>query len=120
MSKYGAKKVDLDGYTFDSKAEAHRYRDLKYLASSPDVISNIEVHPVFVLQPAFIYFGKRIRQVTYTADFKYIEHDNPDKRDVIVVEDVKGGKATMTQLFNVKWKMARYQHMNMDFRIVHY
>ena len=117
MSKYNARKVELDGYTFDSKAEAHRYRDLKYLESG-QCISNLEVHPKFVLQPAFTYLGKRIRQITYTADFKYIEEDAEGRP--IVVEDVKGGRATMTQLFNVKWKMAKYQNPTMDFRIVQY
>lgn len=118
MSKYGAKKVELDGYTFDSKAEARRYQDLRLMERNGD-ISGLDVHPKFILQPAFTYLGKRIRQITYTADFKYIENVTKINQQ-IVVEDVKGGKATMTQLFNVKWKMAQYQHMNMDFRIVHY
>ena len=117
MSKYNAGKVELDGYTFDSRAEAHRYRDLKY-SQNGRCISGLEVHPRFVLQPAFTYLGKRIRQITYTADFKYIEHVEDDN-DVTVIEDVKGGRATMTQLFNVKWKMAKYQNPTMDFRIIH-
>jgi len=113
MSKYGAKKVKMDGYTFDSKAEATRYWELKQLVKKQE-IAFLEVHPKFVLQPAFTYRGLRIRQITYTADFKYSEGDK------IVIEDVKGGNATMTQLFNVKWKMAKYQNPGIEFRIVQY
>lgn len=31
MSKYGAKKVTIDGITFDSIKEATRWRELKYM-----------------------------------------------------------------------------------------
>ena len=111
MSKYNAKRVKRDGYTFDSKAEAKRYWELKQLEKEKE-IAFLEVHPKFVLQPAFTYRGLRVRQITYSADFKYREGNK------IVVEDVKGGRATMTQLFCVKWKMAKYQNPTMDFRIV--
>ena len=30
-SKYGNKKIQIDGYTFDSLAEGRRYRELKLL-----------------------------------------------------------------------------------------
>ena len=112
MSKYNASKVELDGHTFDSRAEAQRYSELKLMEQANE-IGFLEIHPMFVLQPAFTYLGKRIRQVTYTADFKYTEDGT------VVIEDVKGGRATMTQLFNVKWKMAKYQNPTIDFRIIH-
>lgn len=121
MSKYGAKKVRLDGYTFDSKAEARRYGDLRLLEKDGQ-ISGLEVHPKFILQPSFSYMGKRIRQITYTADFKYIELPQRKGWGVrkIVVEDVKGGRATITQAFSIKWKIAKYLNPSIEFRIEEY
>ena len=52
MSKYNAKRVKRDGYTFDSKAEAKRYWELKQLEKAQE-IAFLEVHPKFILQPAF-------------------------------------------------------------------
>ena len=31
MNKYGAKKTELDGMKFDSKHEANRWNELKYM-----------------------------------------------------------------------------------------
>ena len=31
MNKYGAKKTEIDGIVFDSKHEAHRWVELKYM-----------------------------------------------------------------------------------------
>jgi Protein of unknown function (DUF1064) len=39
-NKYGAVKVKLDGYVFDSKREAFRYQQLCFLVNSGD-ISNL-------------------------------------------------------------------------------
>ena len=113
MSKYHAKKLRLDGYTFDSKAEAKRYKDLRLMEGNGDIFGLV-VHPKFVLQPAFLYMGKRIRAITYTADFEYIENGER------VVEDVKGGQATITQAFRIKWKIAKRLMPYIDFRIVEY
>jgi hypothetical protein len=35
-----------------------------------------------------------------------------------VVEDVKGGKATATQLFKLKWRLAKKRYPHIHFRIV--
>lgn len=113
MSKYGAKKVRYDGYTFDSKVERLRYIELRSLGLSGQ-ISGLEVHPKFILQPSFSYMGKRIRAITYTADFKYVENK------MIIVEDVKGGNATITEAFRLRWKIVKRLNPHIVFEIVKY
>ena len=44
------------------------------------------------------------REVTYRADFSYIE------KGVYVVEDVKGGEATKTPVYKLKKALMRYFH----------
>ena len=113
MNKYNAKKVRYAGYIFDSKVERLRYIELRSLEQSGQ-ISGLEVHPKFVLQPSFSHMGKHIRAITYTADFKYTENK------MIVVEDVKGGKATMTEAFNIRWKIVKFLNPHIVFKIVKY
>ena len=112
LSKYGNIKVKINGYTFDSKKEAARYRELQLLEKAGE-ITELVVHPKFQLQPAFKdWHGITIREITYSADFGYIESGR------YVVEDVKGGKATQTRHFADKVKMLKYKYPELDFRIV--
>ncbi|MBJ8026310.1 DUF1064 domain-containing protein, partial [Bacillus cereus] len=68
MSKYNNKKVNLDGYVFDSKAEANYYEGLK-IRSARGEIQGFERQPVFTLQPAFKKQDKSFQAITYIADF---------------------------------------------------
>ena len=112
MSKYGNIKVKINGYQFDSKKEASRFRELQLLEKS-GAITELVVHPKFQLQPSFKdWHGITIREITYSADFGYIESGR------YVVEDVKGGKATQTQHFKDKVKNLKYKYPELDFRIV--
>ena len=118
-NKYRAVKVKIDGYSFDSKAEAQRYRNLCLLVRA-GAITDFKVHPKYILQEAFIYHGKKILPITYTADFEYKEylinssHPNEFK---LVVEDVKGGKATQTRHFADKVKIMKYKYPEYEMRI---
>lgn len=76
-SKYGAKKTEIDGLKFDSKAEAARYTVLKKLAGI-GIVKNLRLQVVYKLAVN----GQLICK--YIADFVY------DKDGVEVVEDVKG------------------------------
>ncbi|MCL1994654.1 MAG: DUF1064 domain-containing protein, partial [Defluviitaleaceae bacterium] len=74
-NKYGNKKTQIDGYTFDSKAEAARYQELKLLQASGD-IKELELQPEFTLIPAQKINSKlqgkiTERAVKYKADFAY-------------------------------------------------
>ena len=50
-NKYRAKKVSIDGNSFDSKREAERYTELKLLLRAGK-IKNLERQKEFVLIPA--------------------------------------------------------------------
>lgn len=105
--KYGNKKVEYDGYTFDSIAEARRYEELK-LMEQAGAISDLRLQPRYELQKAFVdYEGKRQRAIVYVADFSYQEEG------LRVVEDVKG-KATKEYL--IKKKLFLFKYFDITFR----
>jgi len=83
--KYGARKVILDGYMFDSKAEVKRYQELKLLWAAGQIWI-LEIHPTFVIRIK----GKQICRVI--LDFAYC---NPKGR---VIEDVKGMDTPISRL----------------------
>ena len=89
-NKYHARKVKLDGYTFDSQGEARRYQDLKLLERQGRTFS-LTIHPRYDLKVA----GKKI--CTYVADFAYRDEGNNRR-----VEDFKG---VLTPVFKIKWKL---------------
>ena len=85
-SKYGAKKVTVNGVTFDSKKEAKRYGELVLLERAGK-ISNLEKQVKFELIPSQRIDGKVVeRACQYVADFVYTENGKK------VVEDTKGFK----------------------------
>ncbi len=83
-NKFGARKTELNGRTFDSSYEAEIYCQRK-LQEQAGEITNLELQRTFTLQEAFRdRAGKKHRAITWTADFTYIENG------VKVAEDVKG------------------------------
>ena len=115
-SKYHNRKVTLDGLSFDSVAEAGRYGELRLRWLAGEII-NLEVHPRLLLVPAFVRVveGKRrtSRPRHYIADFSYQIRDS-----YRVIEDVKGGKATQTALWSLKWALAQYVYPEWEFRVI--
>lgn len=87
FNKFHAKKVTINGMTFDSLAEARRWRDLSWLERG-GVIKGLSRQVKYTLIPnQYDEDGKLIeRSVTYIADFVYQEDGK------LVVEDVKGVK----------------------------
>ena len=102
--KYGNRKTELDGITFDSKKEARRYAELKILEMAGE-ISDLELQMPFVLQPAFAHKGKKVQSIKYVADFVYI--DNEGRK---VVEDVKSPATRKDKVYQLKKKMMLYVH----------
>jgi hypothetical protein len=99
-SKYGSRKVTVDGVTYDSVKEYRRFKELSLLERA-GTIQNLQRQVKYVLIPAQreycddIYTrgrnkgcfkpGKLIeRECSYIADFVYIQNGE------IVVEDTKG------------------------------
>jgi hypothetical protein len=112
-NKYGNKKVEIDGYKFDSQAEARRYQELKLLEKAGE-ITNLELQPKFELVPKTL---KR-RAVTYTADFAYWGLDDKDPVHTCVVEDVKSPATAKDKTYIVKRNLFEYQNPDIEFREV--
>ena len=88
-SKYKAQPTIVDGIRFDSKKEAKRYSELKFLEMAGE-ISDLQ------LQVRFPLVVNKIKVCTYIADFVYMVGDTR------VVEDTKGYR---TDVYQIKKKM---------------
>src|SRR5699024_12226988 len=88
-SKYGNKKVTLDGQTIDSRAEVRYYQQLKLLQQANEIMF-FKTQPRYRLQHSFEKHGKKHRPIDYVADFEIHHNDGS-----IEVVDVKG---TQTQI----------------------
>ena len=104
MSKYGAKKTTFMGMTFDSKKEADRFAQLRYMQMGK-LIGGLQCQYKFILVPEQRdEKGKVIeRAVTYIADFVYTDL----KTGELVVEDTKGVK---TKDYIIKRKLMLHVH----------
>ncbi|CDV96392.1 Protein of unknown function (DUF1064) [Desulfitobacterium hafniense] len=108
-SKYNAKRVQVAGKVFDSKAEANRYRELLLLMKTGEV-AEVECQPRFLLQEGFRKNGKTHRPIYYIADFLVKYADGHTE-----VEDVKGVK---TEVFRIKQKMFEKRYPEYSLKIV--
>lgn len=98
-SKYRNEKIELDGMVFDSKHEAHRWCELKYM-ERVGLIKDLKRQVRFEVIPAQYDERDRIieRPTTYIADFVYTENGKK------VVEDAKS-PATKTDVYKIKKKL---------------
>ena len=92
MNKYNARKTEIDGIQFDSKAEATRYAALK-LMERMGLIEDMKMQVPFELAPSVIINGRKKPALRYFADFTYMEHGK------LIIEDVKGIR---TPVFTIK------------------
>lgn len=111
--KYHNTKTVADGIKFDSKLEAERYAQLKILERA-GVIRGLELQPSFELLPSFRKNGKTWRKTVYKADFRYILCED----DRIIIEDVKGSIAVITDVFRLKQKLFEYKYPELTIKIV--
>lgn len=106
QSKYHAKRVNVDGTVYDSKKEAKRAAVLEQ-QEKYGIITNLQKQVTFELQPGYINNqGKKIRPITYIADFVY---EKDGKR---IVEDTKGYR---TDTYKVKRKIFEYKYPEYTF-----
>lgn len=103
-TKYGNRKTEFDGITFDSMKEANRYAELRLLEKAGE-ISDLELQSPFLLQPGFAHKGKKYQSIKYVADFVYL-----DKDGTRVVEDVKSPATRKDKVYQIKKKMMLYVH----------
>ena len=98
--KYGNHKTIVDGITFDSKAEANRYLELKALELK-GIIKGLERQKTYKLVKGRWPSTGKPFSASYKADFVYTLDGE------IVVEDVKGYK-TEAYVLKKKLMMALY------------
>ena len=107
-NKYRNSKITIDSIKFDSLKEGARYQELQLMKKCGE-IKDIELQPVFELQPKFIdKDGNKHRKVEYRADFKVINKDGS-----ITIEDVKGYK---TEIYKLKKKMLLFRYPDINFK----
>ena len=115
-SKYGNKKVEVDGIIFDSKKESNIYLDLKAKKASGE-IKDFSMQVPFELIPnqkelktVFDKKGRPVNKekvvelaVKYVADFVVYDNDGE-----VTVVDAKGFKGN--QAWIIKRKLLRHVH----------
>ena len=99
---------------FSSTKEARRYDELMLMRKA-GTIRDLKLQPQFTLQESYVTpEGKRVQAIRYVADFSYsamppywknYEEQCPDDTWYQVVEDVKGGRATKTRVYQIKKKL---------------
>ena len=100
-AKYSNRKSTINGFTFDSKREADRYRELLRLQNA-GAITGLQRQVKYQLIPSQKIAGKVAeRAVNYVADFVYVRDGET------VVEDVKGVK---TPQYIIKRKLMLWIH----------
>jgi hypothetical protein len=92
-SKYGNKKIELDGVKFDSKLELFCYQQFKSLGLEFDF------QRTMLLQEGFRFKGKWIRPITMIVDF-VLHHDGQK-----IYIDTKG---FATETSKLKYKMLKF------------
>ncbi|MCL0330651.1 DUF1064 domain-containing protein [Apilactobacillus xinyiensis] len=97
-NKYHAKKLKIDGNSFDSKAEAGYYMKLKYDHAE------FKVHEQFEIVPKTRLAGKTHREAIYTPDFTIYKDGK-----LIEAIDVKGYKITADASLRMRAFIAKYQ-----------
>jgi hypothetical protein len=102
-SKYGNVLTEVDGFTFQSKAEALRWLDLRNLERAGE-ISCLNRQVEYTLQIGFTDSeGRYVKPIYYVADFTYIQGDH------WVIEDRKSPATRAESTFRLKWKMLQYK-----------
>lgn len=99
-NKYGNKKTQYKGISFDSKKECEYFIYLESLEAQGE-ISELQRQVRFELQPSFKFKGKTIRSINYVADFTF-----KDKDGQLHIVDTKGIK---TDVYKLKKKMMQFQ-----------
>ena len=98
--KFNNKFTKVDGITFQSRKEAKRWGELKLLEKAGE-ISSLKRQQVFEI----VVNGVHV--TNYKSDFSYVDTRGFSK---LVVEDVKGGDATKTDLYLAKKALMKAVH----------
>lgn len=95
-NKYNAIPTVVDGHKFSSKIEARRYEHLKLRLQAGEIAN-------LVIEPRYVFRHNGVFIASYKPDFRYTRLSDGAE----IVEDVKGGKATMTRDYRMRKKMMK-------------
>jgi hypothetical protein len=107
-----AKKVDADGYKFDSEMEYQYYLELKQRLEDKTIV-NLKIHPLFELQPKFNKNGKEWRPLHYEGDFQFEDLLTSKTR----VVDVKG---MILPEFEIHRKLFEFKYPQFNLEVLKY
>ena len=109
VSKYHARKKEVDGHLFDSTSEALAYQVLKRWEQAGE-ISSLELQPRFVIVEGSrdAQTGRKVRARSYVGDFSFYR----DGKQIVV--DVKGFP---TPLFLLKKRLFEVQYPTIPLEI---
>lgn len=102
-NKYGAKKVTIGTETFDSKAEARRWLDLREQERRGEIQELMRQCRIVLLE-GFTYQGEKVQSITYTADFVYWQGG------IKIIEDLKSSITAKTQAFRLRWRLLQWHY----------
>ncbi len=113
-SKYRNVKVVVDGQRFDSKREAQHWQELnlrKKAGEIRDLKRQVELDLLCPVIHGDDDLGETMRVATYVADFVFTDcYPDITKNSPVRIQDVKGGKATRTALYQLKKKWLFLQY----------
>lgn len=102
--KQFAKKVKVDGYTFDSAKEAQFYQ--QFIKPSG---YKYEVHPSYTLTNSFLLGGYRQRKTTYAPDFVVFDEGEIkhvyDVKTSLSSEAISSGAKVRFKWFQLKYRI---------------
>lgn len=98
--KYANRRVEIDGQTFDSKAEARYWGHLQIRLKAGE-IRNLRRQVPFELAPAVVIGGRKRPPLRYIADFVWEEGGKT------VVADVKGA---VPEAYRIKRHLLKAVH----------
>lgn len=104
-NKFHAKKVVIDGMTFDSQIEGRFYKYLKD-QQAKGMIDHFERQVVYPLLSTIRLDGHTMSKVNYKADF--VVYGRPDSEGKII--DIKGSKNIITPVFRLKRRLVALKY----------
>lgn len=111
MTKYNAKRTEINGIVFDSKLEGEYYLYLKK-QQKEGKIKIFARQPTFMLQGGYKKDGKNIRPINYKADFKIYHLDGSEE-----IIDIKGYE---TPEFKIKRKIFEHKYPLIKLTLIKY
>ena len=104
-AKYRNQPTVVEGHRFDSKKEARRYQELRYLEQK-GVIENLALQVAFELAPSVRFEDEKRAKpaLKYVADFVYSEGGRR------IVEDVKSGATAKAAAYRIKRHLMKAVH----------